>query len=48
MTQVVIYVNRMGFDFTARELTPVLLRLIQAGLLTRSRNPDGQYRYHEL
>jgi hypothetical protein len=47
ITQVVLHVNRMGFHFTARELTPVLFRLMQVGILARSRNSQGQYQYHE-
>lgn len=34
-TQVALYLNRKGIEITARELMPILLRLIQNGLLSQ-------------
>ncbi len=42
-----LYVNRMGFNFTVRELAPVLLRLIRSGALQRTRNAYGQFLYFQ-
>lgn len=35
---VILYLQRKGFQFTAQQITPVLLRLIQMGILTRERH----------
>lgn len=46
-TQVVFYLNRKGIEITVRELTPILMRLIQDGLLSRSRGAGGEYVYEK-
>ncbi|MFP4502162.1 MAG: hypothetical protein ACLFTT_14265 [Candidatus Hydrogenedentota bacterium] len=47
VTHVVLYVNRSGFNFTRRELAPVLLRLLQDGALRRTRGADGRVVYYQ-
>lgn len=45
--QVALHLNRQGFNFTVYQLTPVLVRLLQAGLLRRTTGPGGQYAYEK-
>jgi len=45
---VAMYLQRKGFEITSRELTPVMLRLIQAGLLHRVKNAQGRYEYKSV
>jgi len=47
VTDLVIYLEKKGFDFSTQQLTPALLRLLQAGLLRRKKNPRGVYEYKE-
>ena len=44
-SQVAFYLNRKGLEITVREVTPILMRLIQAGLLSRTRSASGEYVY---
>ncbi|HNR31682.1 MAG TPA: hypothetical protein PKI11_12410 [Candidatus Hydrogenedentes bacterium] len=46
-SQVALYLNRQGFNFTVYQLTPVLLHLIRAGLLQRRTDAHGQYVYEK-
>lgn len=42
---VLLYLEKQGLEITSRQVAPILLRLMQAGLLGRSRAGNG-YRYY--
>lgn len=44
-TDVIVYLEKKGMELTARQLAPVLLRLMKAGLLGRKRTTEGEYEY---
>jgi hypothetical protein len=44
-TDVVVYLEKKGLEFTARQLTPVMLRLMRAGMLGRKKSDAGEYAY---
>jgi len=43
--EVLLYFQRRGIEITARELSGILIRLLQAGLLERRESPKGAYKY---
>lgn len=43
--ETVLYLQRRGLEFTARELSSALLRLVRAGRLDRDVNGEGKYQY---
>ncbi len=42
---IMLYLQRKGLEYTAAELTSVLVRLLSKGLLTRQRTTTGDYEY---
>ena len=42
---VLLYVEKQGFEITARQITPVLLRLMRGGELEGKKTRDGRYQY---
>lgn len=42
---VLLYVEKQGLELTARQITPVLMRLMRGGELTGKKTRDGRYAY---
>jgi len=47
VTDLVIHLEKKGLAISTQQVTPALLRLLEAGLLRRKKNKRGVYEYHE-